>query len=129
MSELGGESALPPTVPQWLRGGEAVLGAAGVGAAGDAGGRFRRTRERGTSHAKAFRQWLVRTVGLVRLCHGCGVLDVAGGKGELAFQLLAADREAQLLASALELHLFGGLVRSERQEQDNLLVGLCVGVR
>jgi len=88
MSELGGEAALPPTVPQWLRGGEAVLGAAGVGAAGDAGGRFRRTRERGTSHAKAFRQWLVRTVGLVRLCHGCGVLDVAGGKGQLSFELL-----------------------------------------
>ena len=30
-------------------------------------GRFR-ARERGTSHAKAFRQWLVRTVGLCRLC-------------------------------------------------------------
>jgi hypothetical protein len=48
---------------------------------------------------------------------------------ELAFQLHAADREAQLLAGALELHLLGAHVRSERQEQDNLLVGLCVGVR
>lgn len=34
---------------------------------GPRGGRFR-ARERGTSHAKAFRQWLVRTVGLCRLC-------------------------------------------------------------
>lgn len=42
----------------------------------------------GTSHAKAFRQWLVQTVGLCRLCQGCGVLDVAGGKGQLSFELL-----------------------------------------
>ena len=52
-----------------------------------AGGRFRK-REKGPSHAKAFRQWLVRTVGLCRLCHGSGVLDIAGGKGQLSFELL-----------------------------------------
>jgi len=53
----------------------------------DRGGRFRQ-RERGTSHAKAFRQWLVQTVGLCRLCQGSGVLDIAGGKGQLSFELL-----------------------------------------
>ena len=46
--------------------------------------RFRK-RERGSSHAKAFRQWLVRTVGLCRLCAGSGVLDVAGGKVRASF--------------------------------------------
>ena len=46
--------------------------------------RFRK-RERGSSHAKAFRQWLVRTVGLCRLCAGSGVLDVAGGKVRTSF--------------------------------------------
>jgi len=75
---------LPPTVPTWLR-AEADW-ADGAGAGGR--GRFRRNRERETSHAKAFRQWLVRTVGIVRLCQGCGVIDVAGGKGQLSFELL-----------------------------------------
>ena len=75
---------LPPTLPTWLR--SETDGADGAVAGG--GGRFRRNRERETSHAKAFRQWLVRTVGLVRLCQGCGVIDVAGGKGQLSFELL-----------------------------------------
>jgi hypothetical protein len=60
-------------------------GAASEGKAG--GGRFRQ-REKGLSHAKAFRQWLVRTIGVVELCKGSGVLDVAGGKGQLSFELL-----------------------------------------
>ena len=48
---------------------------------------------------------------------------------ELTLQLRTADREAQLLAGALEMHLLGAHVRCERHVQDDLLVGLGVGVR
>ena len=35
-----------------------------------------------------FRRWVLQTFGHAFLCSGAGVLDVAGGKGELAFELL-----------------------------------------
>ncbi|GAB4821325.1 hypothetical protein N2152v2_008371 [Parachlorella kessleri] len=38
--------------------------------------------------AGAFRRWLLDMFGQERLCQGAGVLDVAGGRGELAFELL-----------------------------------------
>eukprot|EP00516_Mucochytrium_quahogii_P013032 CAMPEP_0203793738 /NCGR_PEP_ID=MMETSP0100_2-20121128/6044_1 /ASSEMBLY_ACC=CAM_ASM_000210 /TAXON_ID=96639 /ORGANISM=" , Strain NY0313808BC1" /LENGTH=418 /DNA_ID=CAMNT_0050697575 /DNA_START=336 /DNA_END=1592 /DNA_ORIENTATION=- len=47
------------------------------------GGRVK-TNERFT----VFRTWIAREFGLERLQRGSGVLDVAGGKGELAFKLL-----------------------------------------
>ena len=39
------------------------------------------------NRASELRKFLVATFGLERLQSGSGVLDVAGGKGELAFQL------------------------------------------
>ena len=46
-----------------------------------------RGRDRNTSRSRVFRQWLERTIGIERLREGAGVMDVAGGKGELSFEL------------------------------------------
>ncbi|KAG2484381.1 hypothetical protein HYH03_016797 [Edaphochlamys debaryana] len=51
-------------------------------------GAGRRSKVRNRWRVSAFRGWLLDTFGLERLCQGSGVLDVAGGKGELAFELL-----------------------------------------
>ena len=40
------------------------------------------------SKCSVFRRWALETFGHALLCSGAGVLDVAGGKGELAFELL-----------------------------------------
>lgn len=40
-----------------------------------------------SARAKIFREWLVKTFGAERLREGSGVVDVAGGKGYLSFQL------------------------------------------
>jgi ubiquinone/menaquinone biosynthesis C-methylase UbiE len=46
-----------------------------------------RNRARNRSRAGAFRRWLIDTYGHERLASGTGILDVAGGKGELAWEL------------------------------------------
>ncbi|KAG2433860.1 hypothetical protein HXX76_008214 [Chlamydomonas incerta] len=48
----------------------------------------RRNRVRNKFRVSVFRSWLLDTFGADYLCRGSGVLDVAGGKGELAFELL-----------------------------------------
>ena len=51
-------------------------------------GRFgRRHAQRNRNKSGDFRRWLARTFGLDVLSDGGGVLDIAGGKGELAFEL------------------------------------------
>ena len=47
----------------------------------------RRHHARNRNKAGDFRRWLVATFGFETLASGAGVLDVAGGKGELAFEL------------------------------------------
>jgi len=48
----------------------------------------RRNIVRNTSRASAFRRLLLDEIGLDIMKSGCGVLDVAGGGGDLAFELL-----------------------------------------
>jgi len=44
-------------------------------------------RDRNVSRSRIFRKWLEETFGKERLLQGCGIMDVAGGKGELAWEL------------------------------------------
>ena len=47
-----------------------------------------RQQTRNAGRIGIFRRWLLRTFGKERLASGSGVMDVAGGKGMLAFELL-----------------------------------------
>lgn len=47
----------------------------------------RRPRVQKSNRANRFAKWLVDTFGRGALCAGAGVLDVAGGSGELSYQL------------------------------------------
>lgn len=51
-------------------------------------GQMRRTKPKNKFRVGVFRRWLADTFGDERMRQGSGVVDVAGGKGELAFQLL-----------------------------------------
>lgn len=48
----------------------------------------RRNRLRNEFKATVFRRWLIDTFTLDTMKSGSGVMDVAGGKGELAFELI-----------------------------------------
>jgi len=51
-------------------------------------GEGRRNRVNNSSRASVLRRWLLDTFGIDALRQGSGVLDIAGGKGELAWELL-----------------------------------------
>ena len=44
-------------------------------------------RDRNVSRSRIFRKWLEETFGKERLLSGAGIMDVAGGKGELSWEL------------------------------------------
>eukprot|EP00045_Choanoeca_perplexa_P011877 m.127409 g.127409 ORF g.127409 m.127409 type:complete len:459 (+) comp15800_c0_seq5:1121-2497(+) len=52
----------------------------------------RRNKVRNDFRASTFRRFLIDTFGLARLAEGSGVLDVASGKGEVAFELATLNR-------------------------------------
>ena len=54
-------------------------------------GKFKRNRIYNEGRAACLRRWCIRTFGLEHMASGTGVLDVAGGKGELGFELLALN--------------------------------------
>jgi hypothetical protein len=51
----------------------------------------RRNKVRNQHRAATIRRWLVQTYGLDALAAGSGVLEVAGGKGEISFQLVKVN--------------------------------------
>jgi hypothetical protein len=55
-------------------------------------GTWKRRVTRKSGKASIFRRWLIDTFGLALLSSGSGILDVAGGKGELAFELVNLNR-------------------------------------
>lgn len=50
-------------------------------------GTWRRRKVYNQGKVGAFRRWLVSVFGVEYLCKGSGVLDIAGGKGEVSFEL------------------------------------------
>eukprot|EP01012_Entosiphon_sulcatum_P040504 TRINITY_DN5415_c0_g1_i1.p1 TRINITY_DN5415_c0_g1~~TRINITY_DN5415_c0_g1_i1.p1 ORF type:complete len:383 (-),score=35.16 TRINITY_DN5415_c0_g1_i1:5-1153(-) len=65
----------------------------------------RRNRVHNAHRAAFFRRFLVSEFGLEMLCQGSGVLDVAGGKGELAFQLTHLNAVPCTVVDPRELRL------------------------
>ena len=63
------------------------------------------TRVRNDNRVSVFRRWLLRTFGEEFLRSGSGVLDVAGGKGELAFELLNLHRVPSTVVDPRRLDL------------------------
>jgi hypothetical protein len=77
--------------PAQLPIGEGKEQAGEVSPAGRKKGRLGNTA-RNTGRAGAFRRWLIDTYGREMMGAGSGVLDVAGGKGELSFELVNLNK-------------------------------------
>jgi hypothetical protein len=55
-------------------------------------GTWKRRVTRKSGKSSIFRRWLIDEFGLELLSSGSGILDVAGGKGEVAFELVNLNR-------------------------------------
>ena len=80
-----------------------------------------KSRVRNYNRASVFRKWCVDNLGYDRMNSLEGVLDVAGGKGELAYELLAYGRISNVtLADPRPFNMFGMLKRLTRGHIDRM---------
>ena len=78
-------------------------------------------RARNYNRASIFRTWCVDTFGSDRMNSNGGVLDVAGGKGELAYELLAYGRIKNItIVDPRPYNIFGMLKRLTRGHIDRI---------
>ncbi|PSC69351.1 zinc finger domain containing [Micractinium conductrix] len=128
---LHGERCLFRHPPERFAGRQAQLTASGSGAGGHAAAAAaaeaaafapRRRREARSSkfRASAFRRFLQTTYGCEALRQGAGVLDVAGGRGELAFELLNLSATPSTVVEPRPLDL-ARRVRQHGQQQQHAL--------
>mmetsp|Transcript_76482 Transcript_76482/g.224461 ORF Transcript_76482/g.224461 Transcript_76482/m.224461 type:complete len:439 (+) Transcript_76482:38-1354(+) len=96
--KIGSGGLTRPPCPWWSRRGSCLHGDCCVFShapgSDEAGGRSQAAARgakalfSGIGRAGVFRRWLLSEFGTEELARGTGVLDVAGGKGELGFELL-----------------------------------------
>jgi hypothetical protein len=78
-------------------------------------------RVRNYNRASIFRKWCVDNFGCDRMNSNGGVLDVAGGKGELAYELLAYGRVKNItIVDPRPYNIFGMLKRLTRGHIDRI---------
>lgn len=92
-AKLGGGVPIRPVCPYFHRRGSCAYGDTCFFAHppstinAQQGSRRGRKKRKNVGKVGVFRRWLLDMFGQERLCEGSGVIDVAGGKGELAFEL------------------------------------------
>ena len=80
-----------------------------------------KARVRNYNRASVFRKWCVDNLGYDRMNGVGGVLDVAGGKGELAYELLAYGRIPNVtIVDPRPFNMFGMLKRLTRGHIDRI---------
>jgi len=98
---VGGGELVPPVCPHWLKKGSCGYGELCFYLHPVEGleelrkqlpdrkriGSWKRSKLRNSSKVGSFRRWLLDHFSLDELAAGTGILDIAGGKGELAFEL------------------------------------------
>jgi len=68
-------------------------------------GQMRHTKVKNKFRVGVFREWMEATFGVARIREGSGVLDVAGGKGELALQLVHMSKVPATVVEPRRLQL------------------------
>ena len=87
--------------------------------AGDGNDDVHGDRKGKSARCAVFATWLLETFGKESLSRGAGVIDVAGGRGELSFELAESFADD---AGAL-----GWLTRMQRSGRDDFMVPSLVG--